>query len=204
MIQARRPHDAQRGADQVLVVRRDRDIRALLDERFQSADVVRAHRFELAKRDRLRLDVDPLADAHVVESRDVRERAPQVCLQHDADVLVTVRAQLAIELQGAVGRRRVLHVDAHEVPARRGVARERLQVLPDKLLVELEPEARQLDGDVRIEALLVDPREHERDHLAHVADADDLALQAILLASFPFAFSLRTTRIASSSVGPAM
>ena len=70
--------------------------------------------------------------------------------------VVPALAQLAIEGERVVGGRRVLHVDAHEVAARRGVDDDRLEVLAAEVEVELEPERRQLDRDVRVEALLVD------------------------------------------------
>ena len=45
--QRRLADDAQRLADQVLVVRRDPDVRALRDERLETLHVARAHRVEL-------------------------------------------------------------------------------------------------------------------------------------------------------------
>jgi hypothetical protein len=73
---------------------------------------------------------------------------------------VPLTVQLAIERKRAIRRRRVLHVDPDEVAAGGGVHHDRLQVLSTEARVELEPEARELHGDVRVEVLLVDPREH--------------------------------------------
>ena len=73
--------------------------------------------------------------------------------------------------------------------------------------VELEPERGELDRDVRVEPLALDPREHL------VVGARDLAASPALrtsspststVAIFPSRFSRATTRTASSSDGPAM
>ena len=59
----------QRLADQLLVVRRDRDVAALLEQRLEAADEARAHLVGILEGDRRRLEVDPLAEPDVVESR---------------------------------------------------------------------------------------------------------------------------------------
>src|SRR5689334_23771637 len=50
--------------DEPLVVRRDPDIAACVDQRLERAHVVRADGSEVAVRDLRRLDVDPLAETH--------------------------------------------------------------------------------------------------------------------------------------------
>src|SRR5437763_4628406 len=98
-------------------------------------------------------------------------------------------AQLAVEAKRVVGRRRVLHVDAHEAAPDMRVFDERLQVLAAERIVEPEPEAGELDGDVRVQTLALDAREHAvvgprylprlavvRDLLAEDVDRRELAL----------------------------
>ena len=109
--------EPRRLGDQLLVVRRDRDVAALREQRLEAADEARAHLVGILERDRLRLEVDALAEPDVVEPRDVVERPPQPRLQHDADVVVARGAEVAVERERRVGRRGVLHVDAHVRPA---------------------------------------------------------------------------------------
>ena len=131
----------------------------------------------------------PLQMPDVVEPGNVVERSPQVRLQHDADVLVALVAQLAVQRERAVGRRRVLHVDAHEAAARGGVDDDRLEVLAAEVEVELEPERGELDRDVRVEPLLVDPRQHvvvlARDR-ARLVGARDLLAEHVDGRELPF------------------
>ena len=174
----------------MLVVGRDADVRALGDERLEAADVVRAHLVVVLEGDLLGLDVDALAESDVVEARHVALGSPQTGLQDDTDVLATVGAHRPEELESAVGGRRILHVDPHEVPARGCVDDDSLEVLAAELEVELETKPRELHRHVGVEALLVDPREgvvvlpgdrprlvRARDLLAEHVDGRELALR---------------------------
>ena len=79
--------------DQLLVVRRDRDVAALREQRLEAAHEARAHLVGILERDRRGLEVDALAEPDVVEPGDVVERPPQPRLQHDADVVVARAAR---------------------------------------------------------------------------------------------------------------
>jgi hypothetical protein len=138
-------------------VRRDADERALREEFLEHEEVVRAHRFELAVRDRRRLDVDPLAQPNVVDSLDVGDRPPQVSLHDHPEILVPELAKVAVQPEGTGGRRRVLHVDSDEALTLLGVSDDRLEVLAAQAEIEVEPERGQLDRDVRVELVVVDP-----------------------------------------------
>ena len=138
----------------------DPDVHALLDEQLETANVVRADFIVGLERELLGLDVDALAQADVLEAREIALRPPQVRLEDDADVLVALGAERPVELERSVGGRRVLHVDPHEVPARGCVSDDSLEALTTELEIELEPEPRQLHRHIRLETLGVDPREH--------------------------------------------
>ena len=88
----------------------------------------------------------PLHEADVRQQRregvDVADRPAQGRLQDDADVLVALGAQLAVQLERVRGRRRVLHVDPDEVAALGCVADDLEQVRAAELVREVEPEAR--------------------------------------------------------------
>jgi hypothetical protein len=169
--------------DEPLVVRRDPDVGARVEELAQRLDEVGANGLEVAERDLGRLDVDPLAEPHVRrqvgEAVDVVHRPPHVRLEDDAEVVVTGLAELAVEPQRVVGAARVLHVDAHEVPARGGVADDALEVRAADVVVELEPERGQLDADVRVEAAVLDVGE---DVLVGAHDRGGVGLARDLLA----------------------
>src|SRR5581483_83305 len=98
----------------------------------------RAHRGRIRVCERGPLDVDALAEAdvrlQVGECTNVFQGAPQVRLQHDADVVVPRLAQLAVQAQRRVGGRRILHVDAYEAPLREHLE----HVLLAQLVRELE------------------------------------------------------------------
>ena len=119
----------ERLLDERVVVRRDGDLRAALPERRHRLDEVEADRLVALVGDLGRLDVDALAHADVRardrhELGDVVERSPQHRLEHEADVVVAFAAELAGRGRAsAVGRRRVLHVDAHEPPVARRPSR---------------------------------------------------------------------------------
>src|SRR6266545_2599526 len=185
---------AQRLADQPLVVRRDADVGALLEQRVQALDEVRAHRVVVGERDRRRLDVDALAEAEVRppvgERADVVERAAEVRLEYDADVVEAALAQLAVQAQRLRGRRRVLHVDADEVAVLRGLGKQPLEVLAAEVVGELEPESRRLHAHVRVEPFALDRLENlavllcdcarlrlARDLLAEYVDRGELPLR---------------------------
>ena len=71
----------------------------------------------------------------------VLERPLEPRLQDDPDVLVSGFAQLAVEPQVVIHRRRVLHVDPHEVatPAARATSVD--EVVTAELVAEPEPGA---------------------------------------------------------------
>ena len=130
-----------------------------------------------------RLDVDAFAQTdvrrQVGERGDVVERAPQVGLEHDPDVLQALVAELAVERQGVVRAARVLHVDADEVPPLGRPAHGLLEVASRDVPSQLQPEARELDADVGVQSLLVDRAE---DVLVGVGDVPRLLGRRDLLA----------------------
>ncbi len=144
-------------------MRRDADVAARVEQRVEAAQEVRAHRLGVGERDRRRLEVDALAEPNarpqVGERVDVVERPAQARLQDDAEVVVPALAQLAVEPQRVVGRRRVLHVDPDEVAVAGRGAHDVEEVLAAEVVRELEPERRELDADVRVELGLVNRRE---------------------------------------------
>ncbi len=87
-------------------------------------------------------------------------RPPEPRLEDDADVVVAVLAQLAVEPQRVVGRRRVLHVDAHEVAVPAAVRTTSRRFSRQSVVRQPEPERGRLDADVRVERRVVDRREH--------------------------------------------
>ena len=105
-----------------------------------------------------RLDVDPLAKrtfSAPATSSIVRRRYAWTMIPR-----FSARArQLAVQLKRAIGRRRVLHVDPHEARPRLRVGDERLEIVAAQIEVDVEAERSQLDRDVRVEALAVDPRQ---------------------------------------------
>ena len=74
----------------------------------------------------------------------------------DADVVVPASAERAVERERVVDARGVLHVDADERAAGRRVLHEGVEQLVAQLEVELQAEPGELDGDIRVEAALVD------------------------------------------------
>ena len=190
---------------------RDADVRASLEQRLECLDEARSHRVEVAVGDLRRLEVDALAKPHVrpqvCELAHVRERPLEARLQDDADVLVPRRAQLTVDPQRVVGGRRVLHVDAHEVLALRSVAHDGLEILVEELVAEVQAERGQLHADVRVELLAregVDRLPVGRGDRAGLVRIAISSPRTSSVASFPAAFSSRTTRSASSSSSPAM
>src|SRR5881397_617561 len=107
---------------QDLVVSRDADVAPRVEQPFERTHVRVAHLLVVLERDLGRLDVDPLAEAdarlQVRERSDIVGRSPQYRLQHDAEIVMTLLAQLAVEAKRVVRRGRILHVDAYEVPTR--------------------------------------------------------------------------------------
>ena len=174
-------------------MRRDPDVDPLRHDPLEAPDVVGAHCFELLVRDLDRLDVDALAQPNVVEPVEVVERAAQVRLEDDTRVRASRLAQLAVELQRAVGGGRVLHVDAHEVAARGGVADDGLEVLAAQVEIELEPETGQLHRDVRVEPFRVDAGEHVEvlpGDRARLVRARDLLAEDVDRRELPFRVQL--------------
>src|SRR5207249_2335850 len=82
-----------------------------------------------------------LAQPHVVQPMQIATRAVQVRLEHNAEILVPGAVEIAVEIERAIGGRRVLHVDADEVPPGGSVHDDRLQVVATEVGVELEAAA---------------------------------------------------------------
>ena len=139
-------------------MRRDRRVAAAVDQRLERAHEAVPNRLVVAELDRLRLDVDPLAepDARSGERRRVVDRALQRRLEDRPDAPVTLCAELADEPQGVVRRRRVLHVDPHEAVRRLGRGDHGLDVALAEVVVELQPEPGRLDADVGVEPVLLE------------------------------------------------
>ena len=156
---------AKRLEHEPLVVGRDADERAAREHLAEAVHVVPVDDVGLPPRDRARLDVDPLAEPEVradgQQRVDVARRAPQVGLQHDADVVV-VAAERLVDVDGAIGVRRVLHVDAHEVAERLRVLDHEARVAGREVRRQVEAERRQLDRHVRVELLDLDRVEDRR------------------------------------------
>ena len=116
------------------------------------------------------LEVRALHDAQVGGERqqpvEVVGSAVEVRLQDRADVLVARSPQALVDPERRVDELGLLHVDAHEEIATRGVRDEALDVRMRGLLVEGEPEVRQLQREVGAEALAGEPVE-ELGVLAH-------------------------------------
>ena len=127
-------------------MRCDPDARATLEKGVEASEERPLHDFEVLERNRARLDVDPLAEAHaraeVAEVGDVGERALEIRLQDDPDVVEPFAAQGAVERERVVDARCVLHVDPHECVPRSGRTDEALEKRPAEPEIELEPETR--------------------------------------------------------------
>ena len=67
---------------------------------------------------------------------------------------VALLPQRLEDLERHLGVRRVLHVDAHEEPGRLGALEDLAQVVDGARLVDVEPELRQLQRDVALDARL--------------------------------------------------
>ena len=106
-------------------------------------------------RDRRRFEVraldqpDRRAERH--QRFDVVLRAIQIRLQRDADSRRS-RARAAEQIERRIDVGRALHVDPDEVVALAGAIDQPLQVAEAQLLVEIEPELRRLDRDLRPQA----------------------------------------------------
>ena len=141
-----------RVVDQRLVVGRDRREatgreRALDQARVGGVDVAL-----LRVRDLLGLEVGALDEAQVrlegEQLLEVGRRAVEVRLEDGADVVVALLAQRPEHAQRRVDERRLLHVEPDEVADAGGVRDELADVRARELLVEAEPEVRQLQRDV--------------------------------------------------------
>ena len=95
---------------------------------------------------------EPDARAERVDALQILLAAVQRRLQHDAHLPVAVPPQRLEDLERDVGVRRVLHVDAHEEAGRLGALEDLAQVVDGARLVDVEPELRQLQRDVALDA----------------------------------------------------
>ena len=149
---------------------RDGDVRAALEAALHEPDVRRVDVALLRVGDLRGLEVRTLHDAEVGVGRqepvEVVRSAVEVRLQDRADVLVARGPQALVDPERRVDELGLLHVDAHEEVAARGVRDEAFDVRVRGLLVEGEPEVRQLQREVRPEALAGEPVE-ELGVLAH-------------------------------------
>ena len=94
--------------------------------------------------------------AEIGERADIAEGAPETGLQDDADVVEPAAAQLPVDLQRLRRVRRLLHVDANEVAALRGVLHDGLGVLEAEVAVDRQSERGELDADVGVEPVPLD------------------------------------------------
>src|SRR6185312_5232115 len=85
---------SERLIDQPLVVRRDTDVAAGLEQRIEAEEEVRPYHLVVGERNRGGLEVDALAEAdarsQIRKCLDVVERAPQARLENNAEVAVPV------------------------------------------------------------------------------------------------------------------
>src|SRR5439155_26483747 len=86
------PHDSQPVFDETFIVGCDSDVASLIEQRLEAANEVGADVGVVLKRDVPGLDVDPFAEPHVLEPRQVITGAAQACLQDNAKVLVATAA----------------------------------------------------------------------------------------------------------------
>ena len=93
------------------------------------------------------------------QALEVVRRAVEVRLEHGSDAIVPGGAEALVDAQGRVDVLRLLHVDADERAERAGVRDQALDVRVRDLLVEGEPEVRQLERDVRPQFLRDEPLE---------------------------------------------
>src|SRR5581483_4628955 len=109
------------------------------------------------------LEVRTLDDAQVRTQRKERGQvvlaAVQVRLQHRPDGFEALLSQPAIAAQRRVDEGRLLHVDPDEGPEALRVLYEPLDVRVRELLVELEAEMRELEGDIRAQSFRDEPRD---------------------------------------------
>jgi hypothetical protein len=145
-------------------VRGDAVVDAAREQQLHAAHVVGVHVRFVREGDLGRLVVGALAEADargdLQQLAHVAFRAPQVGLDDDADgVAVELRAEAAEDVERDLRDGRVLHVDADEVAAPGRLLDDRARVAVGQLGVDAEAELRELDGDVRVDARLVDARE---------------------------------------------
>ena len=91
----------------------------------------------------------------------------------------TFSSPASVRSEGRIDERRVLHVQADEVPQPGGVLDDPLDVFIGELLVDVEAEVRQLDGEVRLQRLGVEAVE---DRQVLVGDRPRLGLVEDVLA----------------------
>ena len=94
----------------------------------------------------------PHARAAAHHARQILRRAKQRRLQHDAEVGEAIGPERLEDVEGRVGVRRVLHVDAHEEPVGPGRLQDAPQVVERGLLRHVEPKLRELQRDVAPDA----------------------------------------------------
>jgi hypothetical protein len=126
--------------DDPLIVRRDRDVRALAETTLHELDVRAIDVPLLGVRDRRGLEVGPFHDAKVrrawEELLEIVGGAVEVRLQHSADAVVTGIAKALVDAEREVDVVRLLHVDPDERPQRAGTRDQPLDVRVRDLLVE--------------------------------------------------------------------
>src|SRR5215208_5725150 len=145
--------------DQELIVGRNPDVGAAPQKFLQQQPVVLAEGDEVLVGYAAGLVLDAFAQAHrdagFREAHHIVEAAPHVGLDHGSDVLVAlVQIYDHVQRDARVGR--VLHVHPHESALLTRVRDYLLQVRPAQLLVDREPEARELDRDPRFEVMFVE------------------------------------------------
>ncbi len=155
---------------------RDRRVAASVEQGLERADEAHPDSGVVAELDRLRLDVDPLADpdARARQPLGVGDGSLQRGLEDRADARVAFVAELPVEAQRVVRRRRVLHVDPDEPVRRLGGGEHAFDVPLAEVVVELQPEPGRLDADVRVETVPL-----ERVQRSHVLVGDLLRLRCL-------------------------
>ncbi len=111
--------------------------------------------------DRGRLEIrpfhEPYRGAEREQAFDVVRRATEIRLQRDAHARRSL-AQLTEQIDGAIDVGRTLHVEPDEVARGFGVGHQLLQLLTGEIGVDVEPEVRRFDGDLRVQTRWRAPR----------------------------------------------
>ena len=143
---------------------RDRDVGAFAEAALDELDVRAIHVLLVRVCDRRGLEVRALHDPEVrlrrEQALEVVGSAVQVRLQHRAHAVVPCRTEPLVDAQCRVDEVGLLHVDAEERAELTGSRDEPFDVLVRDILVERQPEVRELQRDVGLEVLGDEPLEN--------------------------------------------